>query len=79
MNAPRLILNLILRSPNRLLRYSENAENMRKSSRGVDTVKPTGMAYGDVVYGASVSEISLILRYLPQQDISSLRTLSQTE
>jgi hypothetical protein len=69
-------LNLILRSPNRELGYSENAEKMSKSSRGIETVNLTSIEYGDAVYGASLSEISLILRYLPQQDISSLRTLS---
>ncbi|KAA6309452.1 MAG: hypothetical protein EZS28_056507 [Streblomastix strix] len=79
MNALGLILNLILRSPNKELGYSENAEKMSKSSRGIDTVKPTGMAYGTAVYGASTSEISLMLRYLPQQDMSSLRTFSQSE
>jgi hypothetical protein len=64
-------LNLIFRSPNKALGYSENAEKMSKSSRGIDTVKLTGITYGTAVYGASASEMALMLMYLPQQDISS--------
>jgi hypothetical protein len=59
-------LNLILRSPNNALGYSENAEKMSKSSNGIETEKFTGITYGAAVCGARASEISLILRYFPQ-------------
>ncbi|KAA6356548.1 MAG: hypothetical protein EZS28_047925, partial [Streblomastix strix] len=44
-----------------------------------NTLKLTYITYGTTVYGARASDIAIILRYLPQQDISSPRIFSQSE